>query len=227
MARTKPLIAQGPYDNPRSLTRLGRAAFVLGLLVAVAPDLVHLVCRSAVVGQANPGKLLLGMSSAGAAEKPKAPERAYSGKLPGNVAELRDAILAAAHSGAIEDLATAIEWNEMKPDFGLEGGSDPIGHWKRISSDGTGREVLAVLAEALAMPPAKVAIGPDTENSAVFVWPYLAELKPETLKPGEEVDLFRLVSPDIVKAMKDKKKWLWWRLAISADGTWLTFRKYD
>jgi hypothetical protein len=153
-------------------------------------------------------------------------ERAFHGALPPAVVEMREQILSAVHSGAIGDLVDAIEWSEIKPDFGAAG-SDPIAYWKRVSADGEGREVLAHLADLLALPPARLALGRDPENTMVYVWPYLAELPLDGLKPGEEVDLLRLVPVDKVRQMRAAKKWTWWRLAIGADGTWHTFRTYE
>jgi hypothetical protein len=140
---------------------------------------------------------------------------------------MRDAILAAVHSGAIEDLRHAVEWNELRPDFGEKAGTDGIAHLKSLSGDGEGREILAALGEILALPPAKLSIGPDVENSAVYVWPYLAEMPLAALTPAQEVDLYRLMTPAAAKTMREKKKWTWWRLAIGADGTWLTFKKFE
>jgi hypothetical protein len=140
---------------------------------------------------------------------------------------MRDGILAAVHTGAIDELKTAIEWNELKPDFGDEAGSDPIAYWKRISADGSGRETLAALANILSLPPAELPIGKDPENNAVYVWPYLAELPLDKLSPGAEVDLYRLMPPAAAKVMREKKKWTWWRLSIGADGTWISFRKSE
>jgi hypothetical protein len=56
-------------------------------------------------------------------------------RLPIPVSEMRDAILAAVHSGQIEDLKAAIDWNELKPDFGEAHGSDPVLHLKQLSND--------------------------------------------------------------------------------------------
>ena len=147
--------------------------------------------------------------------------------LPQSVIDMREQILAAVHAGDVAELKDAIEWNEIKPDFGEPANADAIAYWKKISADGQGREVLAVLANLLALPPARLAIGKDPENTMVYVWPYLAELPLDTLTPGEEVDLYRLMPAEQAKSMKAAKKWTWWRLAIGADGTWHTFRKYD
>jgi hypothetical protein len=164
-----------------------------------------------------------------AAAKPVAAkeEIPFAGKLPANVLEMREAILAAVHSGLIEELRTPIDWNELRPDMGQESGVDLVEHLKRVSGDGEGREALAVLSNILSMPPARLPMGKDPENNAVFVWPYLAERPLDKLEPGEEVDLYRLMPPETAKAMREKKKWTWWRLSIGADGTWHAFRKSE
>jgi len=138
---------------------------------------------------------------------------------------MRESILAAVRSGDIEDLRTALEWNELKPHVADEPVDDAIAYWKRISGDGEGREILAILAEILDCPPAVLPIGKDIENNRVFVWPAVAEADLAKLTPPQEVALYRLVRPDAVKAMREAKRWTWWRLAIGADGTWHSFHK--
>jgi hypothetical protein len=145
--------------------------------------------------------------------------------LPPQVEEMRQAILAAALSGRIEELRVPLEWNEMKPDVTPDVKDDPIAYWKKISGDAEGREVLAALANMLQMRPAAVPLGKDLENNLIYVWPYLAEAKLDALSPAEQVDLLRLVSPEAAKAMREKKRWTWWRLVIGADGTWHSFKK--
>lgn len=166
-----------------------------------------------------------------AAAPPAPKERAFHGALPENVVEMREEILAAVHAGDVEALGRAAAWSEARTgrgaDFGAEAGRDPAGYWRRISADGAGREVLAIAANLLALPPARLAIGKDPENTFVYVWPYLAELPGETLTPTEIVDLLRLVPFETAEAMRGSGKWLWWRIAIAADGTWLAFRRYD
>jgi hypothetical protein len=187
------------------------------LLVAMVICLVHAVPSA---GPAHAG-------DKAAAERVIPKERAYHGTLPQSVIDMREQILAAVHSGNVDDLKDAIEWNEIPPDFGSAAKGDPIKHWKSSSTDGEGREVLAVIANLLALAPTRLAIGKDPENTTVYVWPYLAELPTGTLKPEEEVDLYRIMPPEAAKAAKSAKGWTWWRLAIGADGTWHTFRKYD
>lgn len=136
-------------------------------------------------------------------------------------------ILSAVRAGRIEDLITAIEWNELPPDVADNSKTEPIAHLKSISKDGEGREILAALANLLALPPAKVHQGRDLENNAVYVWPYLAEAQLDKLTPEQEVDLYRLLPFAEAIELRQKARWTWWRLAIGADGTWHTFRRAD
>ena len=189
----------------------------MGLLVTAVFCLVHAVSL---------GFQALAGDKADAAPRSAPKERAFHGALPQSVVDMREQILAAVHAGDVTELNGAIEWNEIPPDFGA-GNADPIAHWKQISSDGQGREVLAIIADLLALPPARLAIGKDPENTLVYVWPYLAELPLDSLTPAEEVDLYRVMPAAAAKAARGARKWTWWRLAIGADGTWHTFRKYD
>lgn len=145
--------------------------------------------------------------------------------LPIPVLEMRDAILIATHSGNIEDLRTAIEWNELPPEFGFDHSLDPIEQFRKISTDGKGHSILAILANLLAQAPAQLPIGPDHENNGVFVWPYLSELDPGKLTPAEQVDLYRLMPANEAEEVMKQEKWTWYRLAIAADGTWHIFSK--
>ena len=145
--------------------------------------------------------------------------------LPTNVRDMRDMILVAVRSGNIEDLAPAIEQNELPPEFGSDAPGGAIAQLKALSVDGSGRDLLAILADVLETEPAKLPIGRDHENNIVYVWPGLSEKPLDQLSAAEHVALLRLMSPTEAKAMIDLKNWTWWRLAIGADGTWLTFMK--
>jgi hypothetical protein len=210
-------LASAP-DVVRVLTR--------SLLVMAALGLVHAV-SPAIAGGPEAKEAVAGTDGGGSGAQAKPVERAFTGRLPPNVVDMREQILAAVHAGDIGELKGAIEWNEIKPDFGEGAKGDPIAYLKTVSRDGEGREILAILANLLALPPARLALGKDPENSLVYVWPYLAELKPDELTPAEQVDLLRLVPPETAKAMRTAKKWTWWRIAIGADGTWHTFRKFE
>jgi hypothetical protein len=143
--------------------------------------------------------------------------------LPPAVADMRSAILSAVETGDISDLKMAIELNELKPDFGQDKGQDPIAHLKSRSGDGQGREMLAVLSRLLEAGWAAIPGGRDIENNRIYVWPWFAEVPLDKLTPVQEVALYRLITPAEAKAMREAKRWTWWRLSIGADGVWHTF----
>jgi len=146
-------------------------------------------------------------------------------KLPIPVQEMREAILSAVRAGRIEELRHAYDLNELKPDLGAGPTSDPIAHWKKISGDGEGREILAALAEILETGYVALPLGRDLENNRVYVWPYFAEVPLDRLTPAQDVELLRLVPPAAAREMKAARKYTYWRIAIGADGTWHSFRK--
>ena len=166
------------------------------------------------------------------AAKPKRPTAAASkavdpAALPAQVAEMRDGILAAVRSGRIEDLKVALDWNELPPAIAKDKVGDPIAYWKQQSGDGEGREILAILADILDAGHVVLPVGKDVENAKLYVWPRFAEMALDKLSPADEVQLYRLVPPAVVKAMREKKTWTWYRLAIGADGTWHSFQKAE
>ena len=113
-----------------------RGRFDLVLLLLAALGVVHGVWPGApAAAQETAGK----EASKAAPATPR--ERAYRGALPPNVEDMREQILAAVHAGDVAELKGAIEWNEIKPDFGKEAQDDPIAHWSKASSDGHGRAV--------------------------------------------------------------------------------------
>lgn len=191
------------------------------LLVLMLMALVHCPSGSVVAAQ---------KATTSAASQPRSDAQIVirdTGQLPVPVAEMRDAILAAVRSGRAEELRGPIEWNELPPAFAEDKVGDPIAHLKKLSADGEGREMLAIIANILSLGYAKLPIGRDVENADVYVWPYLAERQLAALTPPEEVDLLRLMPAAEAKAMREKGKWTWYRLVIGADGTWHSFFKHD
>jgi len=190
--------------SPQALGRL----FPLAILVVALGAIVHpAACVTSPAFAASP--------------KP----RTTNATLPRNTADMRDAILAAVHSGQLADLKAAIELNELRPDIADERIDDVVAYFKSQSKDGEGRETLAVLDKILALPPAVVPFGRDIENNAIYVWPYLAERDLTKLNAAESAELAGLMPPEDAAAIKAAKRWTWWRLAIGADGTWHSFRR--
>ena len=141
-------------------------------------------------------------------------------KLPEPVAEMRDAILAAVHSGKIEELIVPIQWNELKPDFGDVDADKPIAGWKKLSVDGNGAEILAILHRLLNSPYAVIRQGSDIENNKIFVWPYHAEMPLQKLTPRQQTELLTIIPASAFKKMTEDGKYNYWRISIGADGTW-------
>lgn len=146
--------------------------------------------------------------------------------LPPAAEHMRAAILSAVDAGDIEELRYAYEISdEFHPDIADEPVRDPVAYWKAQSADGEGREILAIIGNVLSVGPARLSTGKDPENSAVYVWPYLAELPLEKLSARQKVDLYRLMPVAEANAMIKQKKWTWWTLTIGADGLWHAFKK--
>ncbi len=211
-----------PFRTAIAFIRLAKPlASIIGALVVTLIWLVH--------GLGEPPSLAAepNLADSKTARTSTAPalKRSPIADLPIPVQEMRDAILIAVASGDIEELRTPIEWNELRPEFGIPRDKDPIAHWRNTSKDGAGREILAILGNLLASDPARLPIGPDLENNDVFVWPYISELPPNKLTPSQEVELFRIMPSEVAAKMRKGEQWTWYRLAIAADGTWHIFSK--
>ncbi len=191
-----------------------RIVVFLFLLVLASPRLVHWTVSVSDVSAAEP-RSKVGMASSSVVR----------GSLPAPVAEMRDAILAAAGSGRIEELRTPLEWHELKPDVGDGPVADIVTYWRMISADGDGGDILGVMNEILHQPYAELPVGRDAENSRLYVWPRFAEVAPERLTTPEREAYERIVPARLRDEMARTGRYLWWRLAIGADGTWHAFHK--
>ena len=200
-----------------------RSIFVTVLVTAAA--LVHDPMRtSPLLAQNSAGKAAT--KSAGKAAKP-IQQPVSSDGLPGPVADMREMIMVAVRSGDIAALQLALDVNEMKPELAATAVADPIGYWKATSADGQGREILAILWTLFECSHATVPFGKDIENNRIYFWPALAEKSLDALTAAEEVELLRLVAPADAAAMRAKRRYTGWRIAIGADGTWHSFKKLD
>lgn len=143
--------------------------------------------------------------------------------VPAAVMRMRGAILATAASGDIEQMQVVLEMNELRPLIDGQNAPDQIARWKRASVDGTGRDVLALLAEVLEGPPARL----RHERGDSYVWPHFADLPLQWLAPGQVVELYRLVPPNEAAAMLKTGRYSHYRLVIGGDGTWHSFARRD
>lgn len=143
--------------------------------------------------------------------------------LPAPVQDMRVSILRAASSGSLEEMRYVLERNEIMPVLSAGEKVDaPLKHWRDISGDGAGLEIMAVLIEILTSGYV-VEQQPDTE---MYVWPHFAARGVTGLKPPERVELYRLVSPAEAERMAEEG-YDYFRLGIGADGTWHFFYRDD
>lgn len=133
---------------------------------------------------------------------------------------MRQAFLAAAASGDIEQLRVPIEMNEIHPVFAKTSVPDPVAYLKAASADGNGLEILAILYSLLTTGHAIA--NPGTKHEMI-VWPYHAVIPLNTLTPSQEVELNRFLPPTRLKEMIAQGKYSYFSLGISRDGVWHYF----
>lgn len=151
-----------------------------------------------------------------------APEVLYDlNALPERVQAMIEHIGNAAAMGEIEKMRPVLESNELKPLVAAAYIDDPVGHWKKESVDGTGRDVLAAMLNVLSS--GYVLTGKGEE--AMYVWPYFAEVDLAKLTPVQEVELYRLLPAADAAAMKKAGKYSGYKLGVSPSGVWHYFLK--
>jgi hypothetical protein len=145
-------------------------------------------------------------------------------RLPQPVARMRERVLAAAKSGELKKLVTAMQTNETMPIFSLGDEKDPAAFWKKTYPDSDGLEVLAILIGILEAPYVHVEKGTAQE---MYLWPYFARMPLKSLTPEQRVELFRIVTGADYKDMIDFGAYSFYRLGIGPDGTWHFFVSGD
>ena len=139
--------------------------------------------------------------------------------LPDPVKRMLKQIAGAAESGDIEAMRIVFESNELKPMVATSFVDDPIAFWKKASADGTGRDVLAAMLNVLSTGYVRLGQGKDE----IFIWPYFAAIDLAKLTPAQEVELYRIVPPELAVAMKKSGKYSYYRLGVSPTGVWQYF----
>lgn len=200
-------------DRRRLLARAAVLVLCLSTLGLVA-HLSSLSVASAIAGKAKPK----------ANAKPLVVGQGRSA-LPTAVNEMRDAIIAAARTGSLDELMIPIQWNELPPEFGDLSVKDTLAQWKKRSPDGSGREWLAKLINLLEAPYAVLRSGPDIENNKIYIWPAFSEIPLAKLSPALHVEFLRLLPTKEVARMIAQGHYDGYGLAIGADGTWHVFKK--
>jgi hypothetical protein len=144
--------------------------------------------------------------------------------LPDSVQRMRHAMMVAAMTGEIHSMRVPVEMNEIPPIISNEKVSDPIEHWKTVSGDGEGREILSILIRLFRSGFVREAAGTGDE---MFVWPYFASTPIAELTPAQQVELLTIVTPERFKAMQTSGVYDYYRVGIAHDGTWHYFIDKD
>ena len=185
------------------------AALVAG---AAAVVYVHNEASNALAAQ--------GAATVMAGTADQAPKALYDlNALPDPVKRMIEAIAEAAQSGEIEKMRPVLESNELKPMIAADHVDDPIAFWKKESADGSGRDVLAAMLNVMSAGYARVGKGQDE----IYVWPYFAETGLSALTPAQEVELYRIVPPQLAAAMKKSGEYSYYKLGIAPTGVWHYF----
>ncbi len=188
----------------------------LGALVAGAAVLVYVHNDTADSPSGHPRSTAM----AAAAEADQAPKALYDfNALPDPVKRMLEQIAAAAQSGEIENMRPVFESNELKPMVATAHVEDPIALWKKESADGSGRDVLAAMLDVVSSGYVRMGQG----DQEMYVWPYFAETELSALTPAQEVELYRIVPPQLAGAMKKSGKYSYYKLGIAPTGVWHYF----
>jgi hypothetical protein len=186
------------------------AALVAG---AAAVVYVHNEASNALAAQGAATVMAVGTAD-------QAPKALYDfNALPDPVKRMIEAIAEAAQSGEIEKMRPVLESNELKPMIAADHVDDPIAFWKKESADGSGRDVLAAMLNVMSAGYVRVGKGQDE----MYVWPYFAETGLSALTPAQEVELYRIVPPQLAAAMKKSGKYSYYKLGIAPTGVWHYF----
>ena len=137
----------------------------------------------------------------------------------GVVAVLHDVLLALLREHVAEELAPQRFELAVRAvvDVDVEEAAERIAAGDRVL--GRGRDVLAAMLNVMSSGYARVGKGQDE----MYVWPYFAETGLTALTPSQEVELYRIVPPQLAAAMKKSGKYSYYRLGIAASGVWHYF----
>lgn len=140
--------------------------------------------------------------------------------LPQAVQKTHSTLLTAARNGNLAALTSIIAANGKVPVVAFDEVDDPVLHLRDLSGDEEGQEILAILLEVLEAGYSQTDPGTDAE---IYVWPYFANIRLDTLTPRQRVELFTLVTAGDYEDMKAFGAYNFFRLGISPDGVWQYF----
>jgi len=156
-------------------------------------------------------------ASTAAAQEEASAERCAA--LPAPVAEMREAIRAAAAARDYGALAKLIDPAEFTYSFGDEGG-DPVKYW--TSADTGGTDIRATIVALLDMSCAVI----DEEDAKEYVWPAASEIAYAELTEKEKAALEKLYPGHVEDQYVEGTSagyYASWRLYIDENGHWTSF----
>ena len=137
--------------------------------------------------------------------------------LPAKVAEMRDALIAAAEDRDWEALRELIPDRGFEFSFGLP--DDPIAYWKDREAEG--EPVLDILVTLLQGPWARNE--PTNRGEVLYVWPAPSVEPAEEWSRRDIAILRRTSSAREIELYQDLGHFIGWRVGIWEDGTWSSY----
>ncbi len=146
------------------------------------------------------------------------PEIYYSDDvLPAEVLKTRNDLLAAARTGEIENLRPILKRNNVQIVVSFETEiTDAIEYWKNISTDGTGRSILADMVKVLSAGFVHMDAGTASD---LYIWPYHFLYPLKKLNPAQEIELYLLVPAEYRRDMEESGGYIGFRAGIGPRGT--------
>jgi hypothetical protein len=135
--------------------------------------------------------------------------------LPDEVAKTVELLKQTAAQGSYRDLARLAN---ITPDFrSNNGGMSHAEYWDLKQRTG---DFPAIQIEKVLAYPHAVA---DSAQGRVFIWPYMAMLKPEEITPSAAREIDRLLGEGQARELRNGAVWSGYVLGIREDGLWLYF----
>lgn len=135
--------------------------------------------------------------------------------LPSEVAKTVDLLKRTAGQGSYRDLARLAN---MTRDFrSNNGGMSHTEYWDLKQRTG---DFPAIQIEKVLAYPHTVA---DSAQGRVFIWPYMAMLKPEEISTTAAREIERLLGEEQAEEVRNGAMWPGYVLGIREDGLWLYF----
>jgi hypothetical protein len=133
--------------------------------------------------------------------------------LPPAVAEMRDAILDAAHARDYDGLEALLDPATFSYSFGESG--DPVGYWRMLEEEGHVPIFGDILPLLLSTSHAK--------QEDIYVWPAAFAKDPSSWTEDDLADMRKLYADEDIESFRQAGGYLGYRLGIREDGTWLFF----